>query len=145
MEIRCLTSDDAAAYWKLRLEALQSDPEAFGSSAEEHQSLSLEEVRCRLGSGEGGFFVADAIDDGRLLGMAGFAREKSPKKRHKGWGWGVYVTPERRGAGLGRRIMEALETRRRDRWRGTGSALSCNTSGRRKRAISGAWIPVVRL
>lgn len=64
MEIRCLTSDDAAAYWKLRLEALQSDPEAFGSSAEEHQSLSLEDVRGRLGSGEGEFFVAGAIDEG---------------------------------------------------------------------------------
>jgi ribosomal protein S18 acetylase RimI-like enzyme len=108
MEIRFLTSDDAAEYWKLRLEALQRDPEAFGSSAEEHQSLSLEEVRKRLGSGEGEFFVAGAIDDGCLLGMAGFAREKGPKKRHKGWVWGVYVMPERRGAGLGHRIMEAV-------------------------------------
>ena len=47
MEIRFLTPDDAAEYWRLRLEALQRDPEAFGSSAEEHQSLSLEEVGAR--------------------------------------------------------------------------------------------------
>jgi ribosomal protein S18 acetylase RimI-like enzyme len=107
-EIRFLTHDDAAEYWKLRLEALPRDPEAFGSSAEEHQSLSREQVRARLGSGEGEFFVAGAIDGGCLLGMAGFSREKGPKKRHKAWVWGVYVTPEKRRAGLGRRIMDAV-------------------------------------
>ncbi|MFZ1138746.1 MAG: GNAT family N-acetyltransferase [Candidatus Sulfotelmatobacter sp.] len=108
MEIRFLTTDDAAEYWRLRLEALQRDPEAFSSSAEEHQSLSLDDVRARLSSGTGDFFVAGAIDDGCLLGMAGFYRERGPNTRHKGRVWGIYVTPERRGAGLGRRIMQAV-------------------------------------
>ena len=108
MEIRFLTPDDADAYWKLRLEALQGDPEAFSSSAEEHQSLSLHEIRARLGSSEGDSFVAGAFDDGCLVGIAGFYREKGPKTRHKGRVWGVYVTPERRGAGLGRRIMRMV-------------------------------------
>ena len=30
MEIRVLNANDASAYWKIRLEALECDPEAFG-------------------------------------------------------------------------------------------------------------------
>ena len=49
MEIRALTADDATEYWRLRLEALQGDPEAFSASAEEHMSLPMDEVRRRSG------------------------------------------------------------------------------------------------
>src|SRR5262249_59848633 len=38
----------------------------------------------------------------------GFYREKGPKSRHKGRVWGVYVTPEARRAGIGRKMMQAL-------------------------------------
>jgi hypothetical protein len=61
MEIRFLTADDAAEWWRLRLESLERDPEAFSASAEDHQSLKLEDVRSRLGSGGDNFFVAGAI------------------------------------------------------------------------------------
>jgi hypothetical protein len=53
MDIRLLTVDDASEYWRLRLEALEGDPEAFGSSAEEHKALSIDEVKRRLGAGGG--------------------------------------------------------------------------------------------
>lgn len=108
MEIRLLTSNDANEWWRLRLEALQGDPEAFSSSAEEHQSLSLEDVRSRLGSGSVDSFVFGAFDDGRLVGMAGFHREKGLKTRHKGRIWGVYVTPGHRSKGVARLIMQKV-------------------------------------
>ena len=110
MEIRLLTGDDANEYWRLRLEALEGDPEAFSSSPEEHKALSMDEVKRRLGAGNGDFLVAGAFADGQLIGTAGFYREKGPKVRHKGRIWGVYVTPKHRGAGVGRKIVElALE------------------------------------
>jgi hypothetical protein len=44
MEIRALTADDAAPYWHLRLEALQTGPFAFGKAAEEHEATTVQET-----------------------------------------------------------------------------------------------------
>jgi ribosomal protein S18 acetylase RimI-like enzyme len=113
MEIRILTAEDADQWWRLRLEALESDPEAFSSSIDEHHRLSLQDVRDRLGSGPQDSFVVGALQDGRLAGMAGFYRETGPKTRHKGRIWGVYVTPEKRQGGIGRRLLQRLLERAR--------------------------------
>jgi hypothetical protein len=87
MEIRFLTGDDAGEYWRLRLEALEGDPEAFSASAEEHQCLTLDEVRRRLGAKGGDHFVVGAVENGRLAGTAGFYRETGLKSRHKARVW----------------------------------------------------------
>src|SRR5277367_273992 len=107
-QIRFLTVDDGAEWWRLRLEALQENPKAFSSSAEEHLSLSIEEVGKRLVAPDGDSFVVGAFDDDRLLGMAGFYREKGLKNRHKGRVWGVYLTQSKRGTGVARRMLTAL-------------------------------------
>jgi ribosomal protein S18 acetylase RimI-like enzyme len=108
MDIRILTPDDAAEWWRLRQESLARDPEAFGASIEDEHTLSVEEVRRRLAASREEFFIVGALDHGQLAGMAGFYREKSAKGRHKGGVWGVYVTPAHRGQGLARMIFEAL-------------------------------------
>jgi ribosomal protein S18 acetylase RimI-like enzyme len=111
MEIRYLTADDAAEWLRLRLEALQGDPEAFSASFEEYESLSLQEVRKRLGLEVQDAFVVGAFEDGRLQGCSGFYRDKGLKTRHKGHIWGVYVTPERRGTGVGKKMLQMLLAR----------------------------------
>lgn len=113
VEIRILTSDDAPEWWRLRLEALEGDPEAFSASLEDHRKLSLDEVRKRLGVGLQDAFVVGAFENGTLLGMAGFYREPGPKVRHKGRIWGVYITPNSRGTGLGRRLLITVLDRAR--------------------------------
>jgi ribosomal protein S18 acetylase RimI-like enzyme len=107
MEIRFLNTDDAAEWLRLRIEALERDPQAFSASLEEYRSLSIDEVKQRLWSSEDAFVVG-AFEESHLLGMAGFFRDKGPKTRHKGHVWGVYVTMEARGKKLGRRMMERL-------------------------------------
>ena len=112
MEIQFLTPEHAGEWLHLRIEALERDPEAFSASLEEYRHLSLEEVKRRLWSGSDAFVVG-AFEDGRLIGMAGFYREKGPKSCHKARVWGVYVAPHARGAGLGKRMMRTLLDRAR--------------------------------
>ncbi|HLW83598.1 MAG TPA: GNAT family N-acetyltransferase [Candidatus Sulfotelmatobacter sp.] len=109
MEIRVLTANDASAYWNIRLEALERDPEAFSASAEEHRALSVEDVAARLVPADpANNFVVGAFEGERLMGTAGFFREKGLKGRHKGQIWGVYLTREARGKGVGREMMRAV-------------------------------------
>lgn len=107
MEIRFLTPDDRDQWLRLRIEALEGDPEAFSASLDEYRSLNLDDVNRRLWS-DGDAFVLGAFEQGCLCGMAGFYREQGPKSRHKGRVWGVYVTPGARGAGIAYKMMQAL-------------------------------------
>ncbi len=114
MEIRLLNGEDAAEWSRLRLEALKGDPEAFSSSVEQHKTLSMDDIRRRLGSGARDSFVVGAFDTDKLVGMAGFVREFGPKTQHKGRIWGVYVAPEHRKQGIARmmfaKILERAQT-----------------------------------
>ncbi len=108
VKVRVLTQRDAKAYWNLRLEALEREPQSFIESPEEHRAMAGERGAARLRRTNNTSLVMGAFFKGELVGMAGFFRERHLKTRHKGRIWGVYVRVNCRGKGLGRRLLSAL-------------------------------------
>lgn len=105
MEIRELHPKDAEIYINLRLEALRTNPEAFGSSYEEEKDYPIEKTEWRLGDASAHMF--GAFIDGRLIGMVTLMREVKNKMKHRANIYAVYVTPSQRGKGVAKRLMEA--------------------------------------
>ena len=108
MEIRRLSEADTQIFWDFRLKALESEPDAFGESAEEHRQTTLDSLARRLKLNAPDNFVLGAFDGISLVGTVGFYRVQAIKQRHKGWIWGVFVDPEYRGRGVAFSLMARL-------------------------------------
>ena len=104
IELRRLAPEDAAAYREIRLEALADSPHAFSSTLESEQGQPLDRFAMRLAEN----FVLGAFSGPHLVGVAGFYVQPRPKHRHKGMLWGMYVRPDCRTAGIGRKLVEAI-------------------------------------
>jgi len=104
MEIRRLTSADAPAYREIRLAGLRDSPEAFGSTFVRESTQPLTWFCDRLSNSA----VFAAFHSTALVGVAGLAIRAGEKERHKGLLWGMYVRPDARKAGVGKRLVEAV-------------------------------------
>ncbi|MEG9298526.1 GNAT family N-acetyltransferase [Mangrovibacillus sp. Mu-81] len=106
MEVLRLDRSHAESYLQLRLEALQTNPEAFGSSYEETiaRKNPVEHTAARLDQREN--FTYGAFVDGNLAGMLILVPESAEKMNHKASIFGMYVTPEFRANGIARALMD---------------------------------------
>jgi len=107
MEFRRLTAADAEGYRRVRLHGLKESPQAFAADYELSAQLPQEHFAARL-KNEVDAFVIGAFVGEQLVGIGGFYREDGPKLRHRGTIWGVYVMPEHRSGGLGRKLIAEI-------------------------------------
>src|SRR5436190_1552532 len=98
LQIRRLEASDAALYRDIRLEALQRNPEAFGSTFERENAQPLSWFEASLGRAA----IFGAFLDGTLAGIAGYGAQESSKQAHKALLWGMYVRATARNTGLGK-------------------------------------------
>ncbi len=107
MEVRPLAEADASEYQELRLRALREHPDAFTSSYEEDRIKPLAWAKSRVvpSAAAPNDFVLGAFAEGKLIGILGMSVEPRRKIRHKGHVFGMYVTPEHAGRGVGQKLM----------------------------------------
>ena len=104
LQIRRLEISDAALYRDIRLEALQKNPEAFGSTFERESAQPLSWFEATLGRTD----IFGAFLDGTLAGMAGYSAREGTKHAHKALLWTMYVRTAVRNFGLGKRLVGAV-------------------------------------
>nr|WP_225229868.1 GNAT family N-acetyltransferase [Sporosarcina quadrami] len=102
--IRLLNSLDAENYLNLRLEALQNNPEAFASSYEEEKDQAVEKYESRFKSEDS--FTYGAFEKGELIGVITLVKEKLIKLSHRANIVAMYVSPEKRGLGIGKALVK---------------------------------------
>lgn len=105
MITRILKESDAQMYQELRLMALKTNPEAFGSTYDRESNFSLETVIDRIRPNENKFVIGAFKENGTLSGIVAFVRETGIKTYHKGNIYGMYVTEENRGKGIGQLLL----------------------------------------
>lgn len=111
LEIRVLQESDASAWWHLRREALEREPQSFAESPTEHEAKTLEDTRALFRAFADDDFIVGAFEHDDLAGMAGFYRQQQAKFQHKGHIWGVFVRENFRRRGVARAVMQEVVRR----------------------------------
>jgi ribosomal protein S18 acetylase RimI-like enzyme len=103
--VRPLSAVDIPALIALRRTGLEQEPHSFGASPEDDRTTRdpLYVERALLDPDQA---LLGAFAPG-LVGMVGIYRDHLLKAKHKAHIWGMYVSPEGRGKGTGKRLMEA--------------------------------------
>ncbi|WP_160032141.1 GNAT family N-acetyltransferase [Paenibacillus sp. An7] len=114
MCIKNITEEQAEQFWRIRLESLRVSPEAFGISYEDSVGTPISEVMKKIKNEHDEYILGAFTEDDQIVGIAGFRKGRGMKFKHKGMVWGVYVTPEYRGKGIGKSLMVDILNREKE-------------------------------
>ncbi|MCA1625255.1 MAG: GNAT family N-acetyltransferase [Acidobacteria bacterium] len=98
ISIRQLTEDDWRDFSRVRLKALQTDPEVFGSNYEKESQMTEAEWRGRLQAKDNAIFLIYAGD--MPIGMTGVSINWNDPTEKTALLWGSWLAPRARRKGL---------------------------------------------
>lgn len=106
MAIRTLGEHEVTLYRSIRLRALATNPEAFGSNHTRESAFDDAAWRSRLRgfAGRPGVVMVDEVDDGQLTGTVGVGQFEQPDEAII---WGMWVDPAHRRRGVAQRLLDA--------------------------------------
>ncbi len=104
MILRRLGRADAEIYRGIRLEALRSAPDAYGSTYQDWADAPLPVFADRTDAS----VVLGAFDTGALVGLSAMERDKGGNTRHRALVTAVFVRPAARGRGLAVTMIDEL-------------------------------------
>lgn len=106
MNIKPLTNKNAQAYQKCRLDALRLEPEAFAADYNIRKEKPIAHFEQRANYQANNFIMGAFVED-ELIGTVGFNAEITPKLKHRGNIWGVFVYAEHRHKGIAKAMFQA--------------------------------------
>lgn len=106
MDIRVLNRADAEEYWSLRLKMLKQNPEAFSTSYEQAVQRKNPISQVEKNFSTEGSYTFGAFHQEKLFGAVTLIHESNLKFRHKANIVAMYVRPEMRRLGVGRKLLE---------------------------------------
>lgn len=111
MIFRFLNKDDVEIYRELKRFSLIESPLAFSDSYEDELTKTdtdyLRELEI-VGSPAETFVIGVFTDTKKLVGFVKFKRDKRTKARHKASLHSLYIKPEYRNKGIGKRLINHL-------------------------------------
>ncbi|MEH2044494.1 GNAT family N-acetyltransferase [Nostoc sp.] len=107
MIIKKLTKYDAEDYRQIRLEALDKNPDSFGTIYQEEVIKTIEQFRDRIPV-DNDNFILGCFEDKNLIGIVAFHQELRIKLRHKAYISSMDVEQEYRGKGIGKLLLNEL-------------------------------------
>ncbi|WP_292743843.1 GNAT family N-acetyltransferase [Nostoc sp. NMS4] len=104
MIVKKLTKDDAEDYRQIRLEALDKNPDSFGTTYQEEVIKTIEQFWDRIPV-DNNNFILGCFEDKHLIGIVAFNQESRIKIRHKAYISSMYVKQEYGGKGIGKLLL----------------------------------------
>lgn len=97
-------------YKDIRLQALKTNPTAFANTYEDVLTHPDEKWKEQLEQSQkkDGIIILFAMDGDKVVGMNAFHWTNKPVTKHVAQIFGVFISPEYRGKGIGRLLMDGI-------------------------------------
>lgn len=107
MLVKRIEHKDVEKWFEMRIESLYESPSAFMANPEDEKAQGIDSFKKRVLEGGNDNLIFACFNDDEIVGSVGLYRETTVKAQHKGTIWGMYVKPQYRAQGIGKKLLTA--------------------------------------